>query len=614
MARQGRTSVEAGGGGGLVDAISRWQLLTAGALTLVALSVGALLVANVTIYGPQVRERVEGISAARAAHTAMLDQQSGLRGYLVTGDEAFLESYQRGSAALPAHNERVESLVGELEAALVLRVRLAQAAWLDGWVDQALALGRAGGDAGPEGDELLVDGKELFDRYRAADAELEARLFRERDRALDQQDDAIARTALLALVLVAVAAVTSLRWATGLRRRLGAAMDEVQEQLLRIRAGDLAPRPRADSARPAEIAEIQEGLDVATAELAANRAELQAQSERASLHNRQLGQVLRFAREVAGSLNLRYVLRGLCTAAGGIAGSERVVVWVRSEDGAVLEAVADSAGPALEPIGVEPLAVGDGIVGRAARFGRIHGRKDAGDDLSGTEAGWDDEDLLAVPMVVGAEVTGVLEVHVPVGTALPGGTVDVLEALAVQAATAVSAARLHERTTVMAMTDPLTVLPNRRRLEDDLTKEVGISDRYERPLAFAMIDVDHFKDYNDALGHQAADVALQALARLLAASVRSGDTVYRYGGEEIAVLMRETDLDAADQVAERLRALVEHHFASPDQPRPVTVSVGVASMPLHARSGPELVQAADQALYDAKRSGRNRVCRAGAHA
>ncbi|MGK2947526.1 MAG: GGDEF domain-containing protein, partial [Acidimicrobiales bacterium] len=160
---------------------------------------------------------------------------------------------------------------------------------------------------------------------------------------------------------------------------------------------------------------------------------------------------------------------------------------------------------------------------------------------------------------------------------------------------------------VLAMSDALTRLPNRRRLEIDLAAEVSISSRHGRPLGFAMIDVDHFKAYNDTLGHQAADVALQSLAGLLAGSGREGDTVYRYGGEEIAVVMRETQAQGAAEHAERLRALVEHHFADPAQPRPVTVSVGVAAMPEHASTAGDLVAAADAALYEAKRSGRNRV-------
>src|SRR3546814_7996973 len=88
-----------------------------------------------------------------------------------------------------------------------------------------------------------------------------------------------------------------------------------------------------------------------------------------------------------------------------------------------------------------------------------------------------------------------------------------------------------------------------------------------------MIDVDHFKAYNDALGHPAADVALQDLARLLMANVRTGDTVYRYGGEELVVVMRETDIQGAAHHAERPCRLVEHHFAAPDQPRALSVSV-----------------------------------------
>ncbi|MGH9084327.1 MAG: GGDEF domain-containing protein, partial [Acidimicrobiales bacterium] len=122
------------------------------------------------------------------------------------------------------------------------------------------------------------------------------------------------------------------------------------------------------------------------------------------------------------------------------------------------------------------------------------------------------------------------------------------------------------------------------------------------------VDVDHFKAYNDTLGHQAADVALQSLADVLARSSREGDTVYRYGGEELLVVMRETTSDGAREHAERLRSAVEHHFEAPGQPRSVTISIGVASIPDHATAADALVAAADGALYEAKRGGRNRTC------
>lgn len=402
----------------------------------------------------------------------MLDQQGGLRGYAITGDETFLEAYEAGRSALAGHDAIVQDVVGGDQPRLVLELRLAQSAWTEGWVQRALATGRAGGAGDAEGDRLLLDGKALFDDYRAAHAALATRLVQERDEALDAQEQAISRTALLALAVAAAATVVSSERAVALRRRLRAAMADVDDRLDRIAAGELAARPPGQAPGPAELERIHDGLDEATAQLAANRASLQDQAVRAEAHNRQLGQVLRFAREVAGSLNLRYVLRGLCSAVVEITRADRVVVWVRSEDGTQLDPVADSTGPSLAPVGLDPVAMGEGVVGRTARFGRIHGADDGIEGFAPDPAD-PTRGLVAVPMVVGAEVTGVLEISVGDPALLAGSTVPVLEALAVQAATAVSAARLHEHTTVLAMTDALTRLPNRRRMEGDLAKEAG---------------------------------------------------------------------------------------------------------------------------------------------
>jgi diguanylate cyclase (GGDEF)-like protein len=182
-----------------------------------------------------------------------------------------------------------------------------------------------------------------------------------------------------------------------------------------------------------------------------------------------------------------------------------------------------------------------------------------------------------------------------------------LETLAVHAATAIEAARLHEQTAHLAATDALTGLPNRRQLEADLALEATASARYQRPFALLMIDVDHFKAYNDEFGHQAGDVALQSVATVLSSGLRSTDLAYRFGGEEFALILRETSAAAATVLADRLRAAVEHRFAGPGERRAITVSVGVAGLPDHGPTPALLVEAADQALYAAKGAGRNRV-------
>jgi diguanylate cyclase (GGDEF)-like protein len=587
--------------------MGRWQLVTTVGLTLVAISLLALVVAHDRLHGPRVRDSIEATAIVRTTHEAMLDQHSSLRAYALTGDKRFLQTYQDARQAM----ERMDAVplsVDEAGNRLRFELRLSQEAWISRWVPEALALGEAGGSDRAVSEALVFEGKQLFDAYRIDYEELIDSLQAERTDALDGQTEAVSRTAALAVSIALLTVVFSLVQGRRLRDVVKGALDAVQLRLDRVGVGDLAPGPAPSG--PSELADIQRGIDETAAELASARAAVDEQGDQLRTQNRQLGQVLRFAREVAGSLNLRYVIRGLCSAATNITGSDRVVVWLRSTDEQVLDAIADSSAPALEPIGLEPVPIGEGSIGRAARFGRIEGQPQG----SVGRALDDDPDAggtVVVPMVVGAEVIGVIEVVFPPDADEPDSTMRVLEALATQAATAVGAARVHEHTETMAMTDALTQLPNRRRMEIDLDREVGASHRYGRPLGFAMIDVDRFKDYNDALGHQAADVALQTIARILSASVRGSDTVYRYGGEEIAVVMRETDLDSACRLGERLREAVEHHFASPGQPRPVTVSVGVASMPVHATSLPSLVGAADQALYEAKRSGRNRTVVAG---
>lgn len=162
----------------------------------------------------------------------------------------------------------------------------------------------------------------------------------------------------------------------------------------------------------------------------------------------------------------------------------------------------------------------------------------------------------------------------------------------------------------LATRDGLTRLYNHRMFYTMLEDEITRSQRYRRLVAMLLIDIDHFKRVNDTYGHVAGDRILEGVARVLESAARREDKVCRYGGEEIAVILPETDIEAATRLAERLRAAIEETTFHDDAGKDIriTVSIGVAELPSSADSLQELVSAADTALYAAKQGGRNRVC------
>jgi diguanylate cyclase (GGDEF)-like protein len=160
-------------------------------------------------------------------------------------------------------------------------------------------------------------------------------------------------------------------------------------------------------------------------------------------------------------------------------------------------------------------------------------------------------------------------------------------------------------------TDPLTRVGNRLRLHEDLARLEAEAERYGRRFSIAMCDLDHFKKFNDALGHLAGDKALRAVAQIVSRECRNTDMVYRYGGEELAVILTAQPLQAAGTALERIRRAVEaraiEHPTSPTAAH-LTISVGVAARrPGDASDGRDVLNRADEALYRAKANGRNRV-------
>ena len=162
----------------------------------------------------------------------------------------------------------------------------------------------------------------------------------------------------------------------------------------------------------------------------------------------------------------------------------------------------------------------------------------------------------------------------------------------------------------LSVTDELTGLANRRRLMAELERELRRSDRHGHPFAILMLDVDNFKRFNDTWGHPAGDGVLKRLADTLRENVRDVDTVARYGGEEFMVILPETPAAEAARVAERMRTGTEKDRFTPEGGKNelnVTVSIGYAVFPEHAKTPEGLIEAADQALYRSKAAGRNRV-------
>lgn len=319
-------------------------------------------------------------------------------------------------------------------------------------------------------------------------------------------------------------------------------------------------------------------------------------------------------RELASTVNPEELLDRLLRRVMSLVGARVGYIMIPDERGNLR--VRASSGEGVLPEG--EIKLGEGLAGRAALFtvplaldffkGK-EVRLDSLPDDPGFRA-----KAVGVPLVMAGErIAGVMVVEDGGGEGFDRADLSLLELIAAHAAVAVERAGLYKRIEEMAVTDQLTGLANRRHLEKRLEEEMGRARRYGTSLSAIMFDIDCFKEFNDTYGHLVGDSILREVAYILRTGVRRTDIVARYGGEEFCLILPDCKLEEAVVLAERLRAKVESlPFKIPDvddvdEPLRITVSAGVATFPDDALSEQKLLDRADEALYEAKRRGRNCV-------
>ncbi|NUR09878.1 MAG: diguanylate cyclase [Nocardioidaceae bacterium] len=573
---------------GLVDELQSSHRFTLGvllAVLVVSLATSGYLL---LVSQPRLASYVALGKQARDAHEGMLDQETGLRAWLATGDRRFLGPYESGKRHTRVASDNLMAGVHESPDVTddVLAMLLAEQRWR-AWSDRA-ANTRFTADERDDGTltAFLLGGKRLFDAYRVAETTSTDAIRSRREQALDRQQVALVVVLVSYLVLLAGTGAVTVRRRRQLDRRILGPIDDLHGTVQRLRDGDLSAR--AEPTGVPELAEIGGALGQLASELdRASRDALAREQRLARLADR-FETVVSVGREIAGSLSVRYVSATVTSAAADLLG-ERTTLWVR-DDNQEFRATHRSEDPHGTPAPVH--LVPSALVQRAA----AEALPAVGDGCT------------AYPLVLAGMVTAVLETA---STDVDEDTEQVLAALLSTAAAALESAHLHSAARELADMDGLTQLPNRRRFELDVDTEWERCRRYGRPLSLVMMDLDHFKRLNDEHGHLIGDEVLREVAHAVTGALRTTDTAYRYGGEEIVVLLRETGLEDAASAADRLRAAVEAITVVDDPRLRVTGSAGVAARHATMSHYTDLVAEADKALYDAKRAGRNRVAVAG---
>jgi diguanylate cyclase (GGDEF)-like protein len=309
------------------------------------------------------------------------------------------------------------------------------------------------------------------------------------------------------------------------------------------------------------------------------------------------------AQQMTAVLDLKELLSKVCLLIQQAFQLCHVSVLLKDEDDLVLRA---SHGKLTSRAPEGELPVGEGLWRRALAAGKTLIENEV---KSVSELGLyvETESTMCIPLVSFGLTLGVLVLDTARPGAFNANDTQPLESVADICATAIQNAHYVERVKQLAYLDGLTGIFNRRFFELRIVEEIDRARRYGTGLAVLMVDIDQFKRLNDEFGHLLGDEVLRQVSSIFHQQLRKIDVLCRYGGEEFAILLSQTNAVHALGVAEKLRKTVEA-WQFPGVPRPVTISAGTANYSEHGTSRDELVKAADAGLYAAKQAGRNRVC------
>jgi len=548
-------------------------------------------------------EHADNLAAdASQLRAALLDQETGLRGYQLTGDDAFLQPYRTGlrneqgaldALILDARSDAVRTAAREAGRA--------SETWRGSWVHPQLAMIASGDLEAVREAAATGDGRQLFDQVRGALGRVDLAV-------ADVRAGAIASLADTELLLDVVIALAVAIYIIGLGfggywivTRVSRPLDTLVQGAEALERGEPV---HITARRDDEIGKLAETIDRLHQAVQQRYAAAASLADQSMTLNR-LSELISYASDEEAVIRAgRATLQRLIPSRGG-----EVLLVNPSFDQLRLHSTWGEVNTPDD----RPLAIGDPRACPGIRRNAVHLTRSALDAFSLTceihpmRTG----SLLCIPMISHNEVIGVIHLERADEDGFTDDDVRLSGRVTEQVALAMANLRLMDRMERQAMTDPLTGLANPRSFDPLLERELAISRRDQQPVAVLMMDLDDFKRFNDTHGHPAGDEALRSLARTVRGTLRETDAAARYGGEEFAILLRATSLEGAVLVAEKLRAAIAHTPVEigPNRFARITASLGVAASDRHGTDRMQLMHLADVALYEAKTE-RNRVASA----